>query len=280
MMLDRAAPSKAGARGASIRRGVRRLSAAACLLACSLPAAPARAADNGPFGVVIAFGDIAALLAAAAPYWIFFDSKDPGRASMSFELGAGRRLDAFALGMDAGGMFRRGGRLGWMGRTRVDIDGDPLKDGSMALRADALGIIQIAGDPGGRASLEGLGGLTVWPRFEAFDTRKTHAYAGLGPLVALRFRSTAPRPRITGEVELGYAALFGEPPSGRIHHLELGPALSYAPWRDAPLPVAFEARARFEVGLGGEEHGLYPGLSILGGVRLGLDGPPPKKRAR
>lgn len=238
----------------------------------------ARASEDGAMGFPLAFGQILAMVGAASPYLALNDWKNPGYSGLTYELGAGRHLDAFTSFIEMGGQVRRGSPFGFVGRTQLDIAGkDPFRNGYLAMRVDSIGSLELAGDLAGPLSLEALGGLTAWPRLTISDAG-TRAFCGVGPLIGLRFRATAARPQIQGEVELAYSALFGAPPTGKLHHLELGPALGYAPWPHADVIPTFELRARFEVGLDRDGIGPSPGVSILGGVRLRFDRPKASKR--
>jgi hypothetical protein len=243
----------------------------ACLASALAWSTPARA-DDAPLGVAGAFAFIGAVAAAATPYLVFSNWKDPGFATLGIGLGAGRHLDAFGLAGDFGGYMRKRGFFGWMGRARFDIAGKELsKNGYIALRIDSVALFLLAGDPSGPLSIEGLAGLTAWPRLETTATGDVHAFVGVGPSLGLRMRTTVKRPRIYGEVEAGYAPLFGRPPTGKLHHLELGPAIGFTPWRNASGVFSFEMRSRFEVGLGGADVGRTAGVVLLGGVRLRVE---------
>jgi hypothetical protein len=82
-------------------------------------------------------------------------------------------------------------------------------------------------------------------------------------------------PHVYGELEAEYTPLFLSPPTGRLHHVDVGPALGFSPWPTDAEMFSLELRARFEVGLGGgdepEDDGYSTGLVLFAGVRVQLD---------
>lgn len=195
-------------------------------------------------------------------------SKTPGYATLGLDLGAGKRFGAGATSWDFSGYPDRNSRLGFMSRSHFDWrPRSPLK---LEYRCDAFALLSMAGDPGGPWHIEGIGGLTVAPRFESI------VYAAVGPTAGVRLRSSTKRPAVSTEVELLYTPLFGKPASGRRDHTSVTTAISYSPWlsekreTDEGEALAFELRGRFEWAWGvGPEVGR-PDVSLLGGVRLFL----------
>ena len=259
----------------AMRRPSARLRAAvagACLAALVACSAPARAEGEGPFPLVLLGMLAGGVGLTSLPYIVLADRKDPGEPTVSLGMGAGGHHDAFVLHGSYGGFMHEGGVFGWMGRVREDLAGaDPINHGSMAWRFDMTALFNVVDDWSRRVALDALAGLTVWPWVVTIAGGHSTPYIGVGPTVGLRVRAATRRPWIAGELEVDYAALFGEAPTRKVHNVELGPALAFAPWPSPSGVCVLELRARFEIGLGGEDAWRTAGASVIGGLRFRVD---------
>ncbi len=240
----------------------------ACFLAAvtiSSPA-PARAEDNGPYGALLVFAVAGGTALGGLPLALGRDARAP--LFLDVDLGAGGRLDSFAIGADLEGQFSKEGPWGWASRAQCDILVD---DGTQAssllvtnLRFDLLGSLVVAGRPLGPLSLDVLAGGTIWPSFEDRDgDAETEPYAAFGPSVGLR--SQARTAIFRGSVEGAYVPLLFEAPSQRNHHVELASEVGISPWESMAVTAAFKRL----IAIGGDE--LYKGTEITLGLSMDLN---------
>jgi hypothetical protein len=248
---------------------VRRLCALLVGLSCVAASSRAHATDeegwNGVFPPLLAF---LGAIPGAVPYLALLSLKDPGYATLGFDMGAGQRATAFAVSADFGGYPRQGSRFGFLGRSHVDAFG---KSGLMGLRFDAMALATVVGNARGPLVLEGIGGLTVAPHWLSAPTLSSTPYAGVGPAAGVRIRAVTDRPRFDAELELLYTPLFGEPLNERLHHVSATSALDFSPGGGIWDVFTFELRGRVEWAWGGDTvGGGRPNASLVGGMRFHL----------
>ncbi|APR87874.1 hypothetical protein A7982_13223 [Minicystis rosea] len=155
-------------------------------------AAPTEEGWQGAFIPMIAFlGAVPGIL----PALLLISSKAPGVGTIGLDFGAGQRATSFAMGLDMGAY--PDGRLpfGFIGRSHLDVGG---RAHASAIRLDALVLLAMAGNIRGPLVLEGIGGLTVTPRWESKGYLGLGWYAAIGPTIGTRIRSIAMPPRIPG----------------------------------------------------------------------------------
>lgn len=263
---DRGRDAKSDALGAKRRSRAR----VVLLLAASFffAARPARAAEEGPLGAVIAFAQAGGMALGALP--LFFLREDDAPMGMSIALGAGLPEKSFVMAIDVEGDLGEDGQWSWVSRSRTEFwtlsDDEPLQG---AMRWDVLGGALVAGDPSGPAALEVIAGTSVWISADDRDeSGRAEPYAAWGPSLGLRFTSTTPLVRT--RVEASYVPLLGETPTGHLHHLDLTTEIGFSPWMSRGIPVVFEATLKREIGLGGDGD-LHQGTMITGGIEISFD---------
>ncbi len=236
---------------------------AACALA--LPA-PAYAEDNGPYGALLVFAVAGGTALGGLPLLLGRSGTAP--LFIDVDLGAGGRLDSFAIGADLEGTFGKDSPWGWAARAQADLlVDDGTQESSLLVtnqRFDVLGTLVLLGRAMGPLSLEALAGVTVWPSFDDRDAdAETEPYAALGPSTSLRAQANTSLFR--GSVEAGYLPLFFEAPTRLHHHLELTSEIGISPWDSMAITAGFKRL----IGFGGEE--LYKGTEITLGLRMNVN---------
>ncbi|APR77742.1 Hypothetical protein A7982_03089 [Minicystis rosea] len=207
------------------------------------------------------------ILPGAAPFLGAASSKDPGFGIFGADIGIGQRGTSATFDLDWGGYPRGRWPVGFLGRTHTDVGGK--KAGLAAIRIDTLALLAVAGDFRGPLVLEGIGGLTTMPRI----TKDNGWYGAIGPTIGARVRASAPHRWVGAEVELMYTPLFGNPLSGRLHHVSGTSAftISRFPGRNEFPNLSIELRGH--VGWAWSTHvdGGRPDASLLIGLRYQYD---------
>src|SRR4051812_47164698 len=103
---------------------IRRLCALLVALSCVAASSRAQATDEeGWDGAYVPFLALLGVLPGVIPYLALVSFKNPGYTAMGYNLGAGQRASAFAVGADLGGYPRLDSRVGFMGRSHFDAFG-------------------------------------------------------------------------------------------------------------------------------------------------------------